>query len=107
MVIENLIGLEVLGVNHYYNLNKMVILLENNTNLIFYNCPLVFDAGMIGKKILLLQEYKGEMSFVIVFKEMKLDVDDYNYFIIKGEEGSKHYENQIRIAFERMEIQKL
>ncbi|WP_343615943.1 hypothetical protein [Flavobacterium sp.] len=102
---NKILGLKVHAIIHYYSEKKISISFDNtNSRLEFYDCPIIFDSGIIGKKIQIAEEYKGEMSFVIVFREMKLDVDDYNYFIIKGEEGKEHYQNQIRIAYKRMEI---
>nr|WP_315238659.1 hypothetical protein [uncultured Flavobacterium sp.] len=103
--ITEIFGLQIHAIIHYYNEKKISISFDNtNIRIEFYNCPLVFDSGIIGKKVLVAERYKGEMSFVLVFREMKLDVDDYKYFIIKGQEGLEHYQNQIRIAYQSMEI---
>jgi hypothetical protein len=103
--IEEILGLKVHAIIHYYSEKKISISFESsNVRLEFYDCPLIFDSGLIGKNIQVAEEYKGEMSFVIVFRELKLDVDDYSFFILKGEQGSEHYQNQMRIAYKRMEI---
>ncbi|URM35545.1 hypothetical protein [Flavobacterium anhuiense] len=101
-------GLKVRGIIHNYNLKKLSIsFYDTNESLIFYDCPVSFDTGIIGKEIRIVNEYSGEMSFVIVFREMKLNSEDYNYFIIKGEDGERHSQNQIRIAYKRIEFKEL
>lgn len=103
--IEKILGLTVHAVIHYYIEKKISISFDSsNIRVEFYDCPLVFDSGIMGKNIQIAEEYNGEMSFVIVFKENKLNVDDYKFFILKGEEGNEHYQNQMRIAYKTMEV---
>ncbi|TDW52802.1 hypothetical protein EV144_1011495 [Flavobacterium sp. 270] len=103
--ITEILGLQIHAIIHYYNQKKISMSFENsNIRIQFNNCPLVFDSGIIGKKVKVAEQYRGEMSFVLVFREMKLDVDDYRYFMLKGEEGNEHYQNQIRIAYQSFEI---
>lgn len=73
-------------------------------NLEFYGCPLIFDSGIVGKILHIAEEYNGEMGFVLTFREMKLDANEYKYFLLKGEEGKEHYQNQMRIAYKWINI---
>ncbi|AFK03010.1 hypothetical protein Emtol_1868 [Emticicia oligotrophica DSM 17448] len=107
-IFEEFIGLKVHAMIHYYNQNKLSISFENtNKYLVFHDCPLVFDSGIIGKIVKNLNDYKGEMSFVIVFREMNLDVDEYNFFLIKGDGGKEHFQNEIRIAYKTIEVESI
>lgn len=103
---DEIIGLKVRGVIHNYNLKRLSMsFYDRNELLIFYDCPVVIDTGIIGKEITIANEYEGEMSFIIMFREMKLiNTDDYNYFIIQGEEGERHSDNQLRIAYKKVEF---
>ena len=97
--IEEILGLKIHGIIHYYNEQKMSISFDDsNINLEFYGCPLAFDSGIVSKIVHIAEEYNGEMGFVLTFKTMKLDADDYKYFIIRCEDGEEHYQNQMRIT---------
>jgi len=102
---EEIKNLTVTGVNHYYKSEKVVILFDDETKyLTFSECSLIFDSGIIGQKIKIAEEYNGEMGFVIGLKSIGLDADDYKYFLLKGEDGQEHYQNQIRIACKSFEV---
>jgi hypothetical protein len=101
--IKEILGLKIHAIIHNYAEKKISISFDNtNKRIEFYDCPLVFDSGVIGKIVHIAEGYSGEMSFVILFREMGLDSEDYSYFMIKGEEGIRHSQNQMRIAYKRL-----
>ena len=69
-----ILGYRIHAIIHYYYERKISISFDNtNTRLEFHECPLIFDSGIVGKKVQIAEKYKGEMSFVIVFKELKYE----------------------------------
>lgn len=105
---KDILGLTVLGISFYSEMKKVVILFdEQKYSLNFRGCPLAIDTGIIGQKIRVAEEYSGEMGFVLELKKMKLDVDDFKYFILEGRKGEEWYQNKLRIAYKYYEIEDL
>lgn len=102
-ILSEIIGLTVEGIHHDYVKKDTGILLEGSIMLLFKDCVLVYDGGIIGDKIIYASEYSGEMGFVLDFRERKLNVEDYKFAILKGAED-EFPRHQIRIAYKSIEV---
>lgn len=105
-ILESLNGLSVEGINHYYYQRRLVVLFESSITLSFFDCPLAIDSGIIGSKISKASLYKGEMGFVLAFRDMQLSQDDFKYCILEAN-SLQSYQKQLRIAFKNIEISKI
>ncbi len=103
---ESIIGATVIGLVSYSHVERVAIIFDNNKTLLFIDCPMFMDSGIIGRKVIDIKFYNGEMGFTLTFNEMKISSseDDYKYCYINTSDENPFTENRLRIAFKTFEI---
>jgi len=93
-ILKNIIGIKVTGLIHNYSDRTLTLLLGDNRRLIFYECQLIYDLGIIDCIIGDVSKSAG-LGIVLELKRLNINPEEYIYCTIS--KGFDDIENKREI----------
>lgn len=98
IILKSFIGLRVIGLVHNYSNRSVTVCFDQGKNLLFNDCQLVYDLGIIGNVIKDISSSAG-LGMVLELRKLNIEPENYSYCTL-----SKGFENivnkqEIRISF--------
>jgi hypothetical protein len=103
-VSELLLHKRITVIGHDYKNNSLRMILENHKSIIFYDCALIFDLGIIGH-IISFVSFSGTLGMALELKRIGENPDDYNYILLSRDIEDTKNKNEILISYKDLEIE--
>ena len=101
--LNSIVGLTVTRVINNYVEKTLTLYLDNDTSVIFFDCKLIFDLGIIGHKIGEVSSCAG-LGMTLELNKYLIDSNDYQTCSISRNFSDFLNKNEIRIAYKHYEI---
>jgi len=103
IILDKTLGLTVSMVTNDFIKKEVTIHFDNEKSITFFGCALVYDLGIIGKRI---GEYSNDAGLGMKLELNKLIENSEEYFFCSLSRDFEDYKNknEIRISFKKIEI---
>ncbi|GEN72148.1 hypothetical protein [Chryseobacterium lathyri] len=102
-IISKFTDKKIIGIVHDYYKNRLTINFDNNLNIIFEDCVLAFDSGVI-KQIISFISFSGTLGMTLELKSMGLDPEKYNFIIFSKDITDYENKSELKIAYKKVKI---
>lgn len=96
----------IISIIHNYLEKSLKINFEDNESIIFNDCALTIDTGIIGHTISYVAN-TGTLGMGLELKRMNQDPDDFNFVILSRDIKDMEQKNELLISYKQMEWGKL
>jgi len=101
---ELLLNKKVNGIYHDYVNRSLHIYLDDKIHIIFYNCAIIFDLGIIGHFITYVS-CTGTLGMALELKRIKENPDDYSCILLSRDIKDITNKNEILISYKEFKIE--
>lgn len=100
-IISKFTNLKIVGIIHNYYENRLTINFENNLNITFEDCVLVFDSGVINHIISFIA-FSGTLGMTLELKSMGVNPDEYNFIILSKDITDYENKRELKIVYKNI-----
>lgn len=101
---EKILNNKIVGIYHNYIEQSLKIRFENKTAIIFYECAVVFDLGIIGHIVSYVSQ-TGTLGMSFEIKKMNQDPSDYHFIILSRDINDIDKKNELVISYKTMQYE--
>lgn len=100
---KKMLNIRVTGIYNNFQERTLTISFQEDFVVKFNECAISFDLGITGHIVSYVSD-RGTLGMTLELKKMKLNPEDYNYFLISRDIEDYDNKNELIISYKNFEI---